>query len=162
MVTNRNCNNSIYLTPVSWRISFTLTAIWSSLVWVAMFSWNASQLILSLLILIISHTVWAVSWFISKVSILEVMWSISPFIPLQENMRVRITPEGFMVLTAQGLPQTCNNAHHLHKQSFLYTTLLSIFNVKFRKLQKFYTKYRKFTQALLARLSIIPCLEWCA
>ena len=35
---------------------------------------------------------------------------------------------------------------------------LSIFNVKCGNISKFYTKYRKFTQALLARLRIIPCL----
>ena len=35
---------------------------------------------------------------------------------------------------------------------------LSIFNVTCGNFFKCYTKYQKFTQALLARLSIIPCL----
>ena len=35
---------------------------------------------------------------------------------------------------------------------------LSIFNVKCGNISKFYTKYKKCTQALLAGLSIIPCL----
>ena len=34
----------------------------------------------------------------------------------------------------------------------------SIFNVKCGNILKFYTKYRRFAQALLARLSIILCL----
>ena len=36
---------------------------------------------------------------------------------------------------------------------------LSIFNVNRDKILKIYTKSHKFTQALLARLSIIPCLS---
>ena len=35
---------------------------------------------------------------------------------------------------------------------------LSIFNVKCGNISKSYTKYKKFTQALLAGLRIIPCL----
>ena len=36
---------------------------------------------------------------------------------------------------------------------------LSIFNVKCGNILKNYTKYQKFTQALLAHLRIIPCLS---
>ena len=57
--------------------------------------------------------------------------------------------------------QTWNTVYLLHKQilrTLLYTALFEHFNVICGNILKFYTKFGKFTQALLVRLHIVPCL----